>query len=231
MHAWHTPANVATTSLQGVFSHFHPIDAAQADNLSIHYAYTNSEYTFATIDGRVHHHKQGDGGAWSTAVKQVDFPGNFDANGIAYVRMGPITNYTYDRLDVLEYVIEAIPNDPGLSTAWLGSDGNGSSAAYETLEEAKQYPFRYTFPIVDPIEITRFTIVFNAVLRFETDGNDTRDPINTFRIRATTNLLLPLETWENLPVESNSRTNEQNYLSLSNPPGFQRYFAVEPLWP
>lgn len=231
MHAWHTPANVATTSLQGVFSHFHPIDAAQADNLYIHYAYTNSEYTFATIDGRVHHHKQGAGGAWSTAVKQVDFPGNFDASGVAYVRMGPITNYTYKRLDVLEYVIEAIPNDPSLATAWLGSDGNGSSAAYETLEEAKLYPFRYTFPIVDPIEITRFTIVSNAVLRFETDGNDTRDPIVTFSIRSTTNLLLPLAAWDSLPVQSNSRTNEQNYLSLSNPPGFQRYFAVEPLWP
>ena len=231
MHAWHTPANVATTSLQGVFSHFHPIDAAQADNLYIHYAYTNSEYTFATIDGRVHHHKQGDGGAWSTAVKQVDFPGNFDANGIAYLRMGPITNYTYDRLDVLEYVIEAIPNDPLLATAWLGSDGNGSSTAYATLEEAKQYPFRYTFPIVDPIEITKFVIVSNTVLRFETDGNDTRDPIVTFSIRSTTNLLLPVAAWESLPVQSNSRTNEQNYLSLSNPPGFQRYFAVEPLWP
>ena len=231
MRAWHTPANVATTSLQGVFSHFHPIDAAQADNLYIHYAYTNSEYTFATIDGRVHHHKQGAGGAWSTAVKQVDFPGNFDASGVAYVRMGPITNYTYKRLDVLEYVIEAIPNDPSLATAWLGSDGNGSSTAYATLEEAQQYPFRYTFPIVDPIEITRFVVVSNTVLRFETDGNDTRDPIVTFSIRSTTNLLLPLAAWDSLPVQSNSRTNEMNYLSLSNPPGFQRYFAVEPLWP
>ena len=85
--------------------------------------------------------------------------------------------------------------------------------------------------IVDPIEITKFVVVSNTVLRFETDGNDTRDPIVTFSIRSTTNLLLPLAAWDSLPVQSNSRTNEQNYLSLSNPPGFQRYYAVEPLWP
>ena len=133
---------------------------------------------------------------------------------------------------MLEIVHDVAPNAQlYFATAWLGSDGNGSSAAYETLEEAQQYPFRYTFPIVDPIEITRFTIVSNAVLRFETDGNVTRDPIVTFSIRSTTNLLLPLAAWDSLPVQSNSRTNEMNYLSLSNPPGFQRYFAVEPLWP
>ena len=28
-----------------------------------------------------------------------------------------------------------------------------------------------------------------------------------------------------------AQTNEQNYITLTNPPGLNRYFAIEPLWP
>ena len=228
MRAWHTPAAFAETALQGNFHHFHPVDAAQSDTLFIHYAYTNSDFNYASIDGRVHHRKQG-AASWSTALKQVDFPGNYDTNGIAYLRAG-IPAYAYKRLDTLEYVIEAIPNKVTLSTAYLGTDGSGSSMVYDSLDQAKLHPFRYTFPIADPIEITRIA-VSNAVVRLVTDGNDTQDPIVTFRIRSTTNLLLPTSDWTTLPIQSMTRTNEQNYFTLTNPPGPRRFFAVQPLWP
>lgn len=230
MGAWHTPAAVAQTALQGTFTQFHPIDAAQSDTLYIHYAYTNADFTYATIDGYVHHHKQGGLGAWNTASKQVDFTGNYDTNGFAYLRTS-IPTYAYDRLDILEYVIEAIPNNPSLSTAYLGSDGSGSSTAYDSLEQAKLYPFRYTFPIADPIQITKMTIISNTVLRLETDGNDTLDPIVNFRVRYTTNLVLPPMSWNTLIPQSITRTNEQNYFTLTNPAGIKNFFAVQPLWP
>jgi len=230
MGAWHTPDAVADTSLQGTFTQFEPLHAAQSDTLYIHYAYTNSDFTYANIDGHLHHHKQGDTGAWSIANKQVDFPGNYDTNDFAYLRMS-IPAYAYDRLDTIEYVIEAIPNDAGLSTAYLGRDGLGSSTPYETLEEAKLYPFQYTFPIADIFEITKFTIVSNTILRLETDGNDTLDPIVNFNIRVTSNLLISTENWEPIHAQSVSRTNEQNYLDFTNPPGIKNFFALEPLWP
>ena len=229
MAAWHTPAAVAQTSLQGTFSHFHPIGAAQSNNLYIHYAYTNSAFAYASIDGRVHHHKQGAAGTWSTALKQTDFPGNFDTNGIAYLRT-VITNYTYDRLDTIEYVIEAIPNSPSLSTAWLGSDGDGSSTAYASLEEAQLYPFRYTFPIADPIEITGYGVSTNLI-SLVTDGNDALDPIIHFNVRFTTNLLTPVADWVPYVPQAIARTNEQNYLTVTNPGGLKQFFAVQPLWP
>ena len=232
MGAWHTPDAIAQTSLQGTFSHFHPIRAAQSDNLFIHYAYTNSAFVYASIGGRVHHHKQGSAGDWSISSKLTDFPGNYDTNGtgFAYVRMAAIAPYSYDRKDVMEYVIEAIPNNPSLATAWLGSNGEGSSAAYESLEEAKLYPFRYTFPISDPIEITKITIS-NTLVRLETYGNDTLDPIVNFNIRFATNLLIPTWEWPFIEPLFVSQTNEQNYFTFTNPPGGRNFFAIEPLWP
>lgn len=231
MGAWHTPAAIAETSLQGTFTQFSPSDAAQSDTLNIHYAYTNSAFTYASINGITHHHKQGATGTWNTAGKQVDFPGNFDTNGVAYLRM-TIPAYAYDRLDTLEYVIEAIPpGGSGLATAYLGRDGQGSSTAYTNLATAQLYPFQYTFPIADVFEITKFTIVSNTILRLETDGNDTQDPIQNFRVLFTTNLLTPPVLWNAMTPQSNSRTNEQNYLGLTNPPGIQNYFSIEPLWP
>lgn len=232
MGAWHTPTAVAQTSLQGIFSQFEPIHAAQSDPIYIHYAYTNADFNYAVIGGNVHYHKQGDAGAWLTAAKQNDFQGNYDTNGTgyAYLRMGPITNYTFDRLDTIEYVIEAVPNNPSLATAWLGSDGLGSSTAYTNLATAKLYPFRYTFPIADPIEIIRYT-VSNTVIRLVTDGNDTQDPIENFNVRYTTNLLVPPSGWSTLPILSLTRTNEQNYFTVTNPAALKRFLAVEPLWP
>jgi len=231
MSAWHTPDAVAQTALQGTFSQFDPIDASQADTLNIHYAYTNLEFVYSTIDGTLHHHKQGVGGAWSTASKQVDFPGNYDTNGTgyAYLRM-TVPAYTYERLDTIEYVIEADPNDAGLATAFLGSDGIGSSTQFETLEQAQEFPFTYTFPIADSFIITSFT-VDDTILRLETDGNDSLDPIVTFNIRVTTNLLLPTHTWGTTDIQSVTRTNEQNYFTFTNPAGIKNFFAVEPLWP
>jgi len=229
MGAWHTPDAIADTSLQGIFSQFDPIDAAQSDTLNIHYAYTNADFTYSSIGGILHHHKQGVSGTWSTVSKQVDFPGNYDTNGFAYLRM-TVPAYTYNRLDTIEYVIEANPNEAGLATAYLGSDGLGSSTPYETLEEAQDYPFRYTFPIADPIIITAFA-VSNTLLHLETDGNDTLDPIVNFNIRVSTNLLLPTHTWGTVNIQSVSRTNEQNYFTFTNPAGIKNFFAVEPLWP
>lgn len=232
MPAWHSPAALAQTSLQGVFHQLHPINAAQSSVLYIHYAYTNATFTYRIIGGRVHHHKQGTGGAWSIVGMQADFPGNFDTNGTgyAYLRMGPVTPYTYDRLDTIEYVIEAIPNNPAFTTAWLGSDGVGGSTNFASLAEAQEHPFRYTFPIADLIEITKFTRT-NTLIRLETDGNDTQDPIYNFRIRSTTNLLVPTHLWDAIVPQSTTRTNEQNYITLTNPPGSNRFFAIQPLWP
>lgn len=233
MPAWHNPNALAQTSLQGNFYHFHPNNAFQSSVLYIHYAYTNDDFTYSALGGRVHHHRQGDGGTWAITNKQADFPGNFDTNGTgyAYLRMGPIMAYTYDRLDTIEYVIEAIPpTGSGLQTAWLGSDGQGGSSNFISLGEAQASPFQYTFPIADVFEITRFTHS-NNVLRLETDGNDTEDPIVTFAIRATTNIVTPLQLWDTLWPQSVTRTNEQNYITLTNPPGSNRFFAVQPLWP
>lgn len=233
MPAWHIPGALAQTSLQGVFNHFHPLNAAQSSVLFIHYAYTNADFTYSAIGGNVHHHKQGLAGVWSIASKQNDFPGNFDTNGTgyAYLRMGPIPAYTYDRLDTIEYVIEAVPpSGSSLATAWLGSDGQGGCTNYESLTTAQQYPFQYTFPIADPIEITRMTRTNNLVV-LETDGNDVLDPIIHFGIRSTTNLLLPTHLWDDMVPQSIAQTNEQNYITLTNPPGLNRYFAIEPLWP
>lgn len=232
MAAWHAPAAIADTALQGVFCHFEPIAAAQSDTLYIHYAYTNAAFNYGVIDGRVHHHKQGSAGEWNIATKQVDFPGNYDTNGIAYLRT-TITNYTYDRLDTLEYVVEAIPNKSGWTTAFLGSDGAGSSTNYATLAEAQEHPFEYTFPIADDIVITKFTMALsNTVLRFETDGNDTLDPIDHFNVRYATNLLAPRDAWGTLVVQSIALTNEQNYITAVRLTNSVKYFyAIEPLWP
>ena len=232
MAAWHTPAAVADTSLQGIFTQFEPIHAAQTNTLYIHYAYTNSAFNYASIDGYVHYHKQGETSVWSTASKLADFPGNYDTNGIAYLRTS-IPSYTFDRLDTIEYVIEAIPNNPSLATAWLGSNDEGSSLAYASLAEAELHPFQYTFPIADPIEITKLTMsLTNTVLRLETDGNDTLDPIVNFKVRYTTNMLLPATSWSTVTVQSITRTNEQNYFNATRPTnGTKNFFAVQPLWP
>lgn len=232
MPAWHIPDALAQTSLQGTFHQFYPIDAAQSSVLYFHYAYTNANFVYANIGGQVHHHRQGTGGAWSIANKQADFPNNFDTNGTgyAYLRMGPVIPYTYDRLDTIEYVIEAIPNNPAFTTAWLGSDGAGGCTAFASLVEAQQSPFHYTFPIADLIEITKITRT-NTLLRLETDGNDTLDPIVNFNIRSTTNVLVPTHLWDAIAPQSNARTNEQNYITLTNPPGPNRFFSVQPLWP
>jgi len=233
MGAWHTPDAIAETSLQGTFTQFDPQHAAQYDTLNIHYAFTNSDFTYADIGGTLHHHKQGVAGAWSTAAKQVDFPGNFDTNGTgyAYLRM-TVPAYTYSRLDTIEYVIEANPNQAGLATVYLGRDTLGtSSTPYETLEAAQEFPFQYTFPIADIIEIIAYSRPTNTLSQLVTDGNDTEDPINNFQIRYTTNLLIPTEDWGFLPIQANARTNEQNYLDFTNPPGIKNFFAVEPLWP
>lgn len=234
MRAWHMPSAAAQTSLQGLFSQFHPYPPAQSDAIFFHYAYTNSEYNnYATIGGRVHHHKQGAGGAWSVAAKQNDFPGGFDTNGTgyAYLRMGPVNAYVYDRLDTIEYVIEAIPSgSSSQGTAWLGSDGLGSSTPYATFAEATNFPFRYTFPIADVIEITKLTRT-NTLLRIETDGNDPLDPIFNFNVRVTTNLVIPTWQWDVIVPQAVSRTNEQNYITLTNPAGSNRFFAIQPLWP
>ena len=229
MGAWHTPASMANTALQGSFFHFHPMNAAQSDTLYVHYAYTNATFNYADIDGRVHHHKQGGIGTWNMATKQVDFPGNYDTNGFAYLRT-TITNYTYERLDTIEYVIEAVPNKSGYATTFLGSDGSGSSIPYTNLVEAQQHPFEYTFPIADPIVITYFSLS-NTTVHIETDGNDTLDPIVNFRVRSTTNLLIPTYSWVTNAVQSMTRTNEQNYFTLTNPPGTRRFFAIQLLWP
>lgn len=234
MPAWHTPGALAQTALQNVFTHLNPYGPAQSDAILFHYAYTNADYDRLNLGGRVHHHKQGDGGAWNVLNNQTDFPGNYDTNGTgyAYLRMGPIASYTYDRLDTIEYVIEAIPpSGSSLGTAWLGSDGLGSSsAAYQSFEQATNYPFRYVFPIADVIEITKF-VYSNTMLRLETYGNDPLDPIVNFNVRSTTNLLVPTADWTALPIQSLARTNEQNYFTLTNPVSLKRYFAVEPLWP
>ena len=234
MHAWHVPDGGAQTSLQGLFTQRQPFGPAQSDPLYFHYAYTNSEYNnYSALGGRTHYHKQGAGGAWTVLAKQNDFSGNNDTNGTgyAYLRMGFITNYTYDRLDTFEYVIEAIPPaGSGQGTAWLGSDGMGASTAYETFEQATNFPFRYTFPIADVIEITKFTREA-TVLRMETDGNDPLDPIVNFYVRVTTNLTIPTWQWDVIVPQAVSLTNEQNYLTLTNPVGTNRFFAIQPLWP
>ncbi|MDD2239659.1 MAG: lamin tail domain-containing protein [Kiritimatiellae bacterium] len=232
MPAWHIPDALAQTSLQGTFHQFYPIDAAQSSVLYFHYAYTNANFFYANIGGQVHHHRQGTGGAWSIVGKQADFGGNFDTNGTgyAYLRMGPVIPYTYDRLDTIEYVIEAIPNNPAFTTAWLGSDGAGGGTAFASLVEAQQQPFQYTFPIADLIEITKITRT-NTLLRLETDGNDTLDPIVNFNIRSTTNVLVPTHLWDAIAPQFIARTNEQNYITLTNPPGPNRFFSVQPLWP
>ena len=232
MPAWHSPDGLAQTRLQGTFTQFFPLNAVQSDPLLIHYAYTNADYpNYGSLGGNVYYRKQGDGG-WNTTAKNPDFPGNEDSQtGYAYARMVAIPAYSYHRLDTLEYVIEAIPPDgAGLDTAYLGSDGSGSSTAYETLAEAQQYPFRYTFPIADQIEITKFSLTNNQVY-FETDGNDPQDPIVTFKVRSTTNLMTPTAAWGTIEPQSVARTNEQNYIIITNPAGMNRFFAIEPLWP
>ncbi|MDR0993780.1 MAG: lamin tail domain-containing protein [Verrucomicrobiota bacterium] len=228
MPAWHSPGAVAVTAQQGTFHLFEPLNAAQSQVVDVHYAYTNADFTYAGIGGVLHHRRQG-GSTWATADKIADFPGNYDSHGLAYLRMR-IPAYTYQRLDTLEYVIEAIPNRTGLATAYLGSNGNGGSTAYRSLEEAQDHPFVHTFPIADPIEITRMTLS-NSVVYVQTDGNDALDPIIRFRIRSTTNLLMPTDEWEQILPQAISRTNEQNYMRFPQPPGNARHFAVEPLWP
>ena len=106
----------------------------------------------------------------------------------------------------------------------------GASTAYETFEQATNFPFRYTFPIADVIEITKFTREA-TVLRMETDGNVPLDPIVNFYVRVTTNLTIPTWQWDVIVPQAVSLTNEQNYLTLTNPVGTNRFFAIQPLWP
>ena len=233
MPAWHDPEALAQTQLQGIFHLIDPSPAVQSRALFIHYGYSNLEFpTYAALGGKLHYRKQGEA-TWSTQNKIADFPGNYDTNdsGYAYAQLAPIPAYTYHRLDTLEYVIEVPPySGSGYDTAYLGVDIDGVSAAYETLDEAKLYPFRYTFPIGDTIEITRMAYTPTNML-FETDGNDTIDPINNFRIRSTTSLTNPPANWDIIPTHTNARTNEQNYITIPRPAGPNRFFAVEPLWP
>lgn len=233
MPAWHTPDATSLTRLQGSFTQFHPAHAAQSAPIFIHYAYTNASFPdYSRIGGKAHHHKLGSG-SWSENVKIADFSGNEDTNGTgyAYARMVAIPSYTYQRHDTIEYVIEAIPpTNSGYATAYLGSDGAGSSRAYETLEEAKLYPFRYTFPIADQFLITSF-VVSNAQILLQTVGNDPLDPIVHFNIRSTTNQLIPTGAWGIIEPQAVTRTNEQNYITFERPLEPNRFFAVQPLWP
>ena len=233
MPAWHDPEALAQTQLQGIFHLIDPSPAVQSRALFIHYGYSYLEFpTYSALGGKLHYRKQGEA-TWSTQNKITDFPGNYDTNdsGYAYAQMAPIPAYTYHRLDTLEYVIEVPPySGSGYDTAYLGVDIDGVSAAYETLEEAKLYPFRYTFPIGDTIEITRMAYTPTNML-FETDGNDTIDPILRFQIRSTTSLTNPTADWDIISTLTNARTNEQNYITIPRPAGPNRFFAVEPLWP
>jgi hypothetical protein len=142
--------------------------------------------------------------------------------------MGPISPYTYDRLDTIEYVIEAIPpSGSGLQTAWIGSDGAGGFTNYLSLAEAQQSPFQYTFPIADIIEITRFirTNTLNPLKPTATTPGidcEIQHPLHHNRYPTICGCHAPLSV---------AQTNEQNYITLTNPPGLNRFFAVQPLWP
>lgn len=232
-YAWHhqaleiTPLN---TNDVPPFFMLAPYPPAHLDTISVYYGYSNASYTLP--DGVLYHRVSGSGGAWALLNMNIRI-GSLDSNGHAYVR-AEIPPHTYNRLQTLEYIIQVNANESGIETVYLGSDvGDGNlSTVYTNYDEAVDHPFTYLVPISDRIYITNF---FNTATSwvFQTDGNDPVDPIVTFSIQTSTNLMTPTHMWNatNFSRSTNIYGQSMFHVPQNAADRPNLFFRIDPQWP
>jgi hypothetical protein len=180
----------------------------------------------------LYHRVSGSGGAWALLNMNIRI-GSLDSNGHAYVR-AEIPPHTYNRLQTLEYIIQVNANESGIETVYLGSDvGDGNlSTVYTNYDEAVDHPFTYLVPISDRIYITNF---FNTATSwvFQTDGNDPVDPIVTFSIQTSTNLMTPTHMWNatNFSRSTNIYGQSMFHVPQNAADRPNLFFRIDPQWP
>jgi hypothetical protein len=234
-HAWHTQALEITPVNTNDVPAFHMFDPARGghfEDLHVYYGYTNAAYP--NTYGILYHREGGIDAVW--AMEPMDIrDGSLDADGHAYA-FGTIPAYTYRRLQTIEYFIWVAPNQSGISPVFIGADEDdlNLTTVYTNQAGAEAHPFTYLVPIADPIVVTNFVVSSSNVV-FQTDGNDPIDPLVTFAIRTTTNLLTPTQAWQTNVVSFTAVSNIYGQFTFTiqqaptNRP--KLFYRINPLWP
>ena len=231
--AWHVPGQwVAPLDTNQVppFFQFNPAGAGHFDAIDIYSGYTNASYPNPT---GILFHRPGAGAAPWTPVAMNVCTGSLDADGHAYVS-GRIPAHAYQRLQILEYIVEIDPHANGLDPVYLGSDAGdpGVSAAFTSFAEAEAHPFAYSIPIADSIAITNLLVGASNII-LQTTGNDPADPITNFHVKFTTDLLLPTNEWTgtHFTAAKDILSNDSFEVQTDTSIWPKIFFRVDPLWP
>ncbi len=185
--AWHTQSQrivPANTNLVAPFYMLDPWPPGHFDPFGIYYGFVAASYPSAA--GTLYH-RASTGGGWDMLGMNIRVGAGEGANGYVWAQ---IPDHAYDRLQVVQYVIEVDPNKDGVLNAYLGSDGDGNnvSTIYTNLAAAQASPFTYAIPIADVFYITNMAVAATNVTLW-TDGNDFEAPITNFYVQFTTNAL------------------------------------------
>ena len=184
--AWHTQSQrivPANTNLVAPFYMLDPWPPGHFDPFGIYYGFVAASYPSAA--GTLYHRAAG--GGWNVLPMQIRVGAGDGPNGYVWAQ---IPDHAYDRLQVVQYVIEVDPNKDGVLNAYLGSDGDGNnvSTIYTNLAAAEASPFTYAIPIADVFYITNLAVSATNVTLW-TDGNDFVDPVVNFYVQFATNAL------------------------------------------
>ena len=183
---WHIPSLLITplnTNVVPPFTMLDPLGAQNHDSLGIHYGYSTTNYDFP--NGTLYYRQSGYP-SWSSLPMSIR-QGSIDSNNDAYVAATiPIRAFT--RGTTIEYVIQANPNETGISTAYIGLDTTNDFELFETLSEAQAMPFVFTYTIRSSIYITNMSTNATSWI-FHTDGNDIIEPFVNFNVQVNTNAL------------------------------------------
>lgn len=231
--AWHTPSQLITPVNTNDVPPFHMLDPyppAHFDIIGIYYGYTNALYP--SPRGTLYHRQGGSGSAWAPLNMNIR-EGSLDPADRAYV-FAEIPAHTYRRLQTIEYVIEVDANTAGVSSSFLGSDAGGQnlSTVYTNFNDAELHPFTYQVPIADQIYVTNFYSTVGSWI-LQTDGNDPIDPLVTFSIRTTTNLMTPTHLWAATNFSRTTNIYGQSTFTVPKDAGTKRqlFYRIDPQWP
>ena len=240
---WHVPGVLVTPQNSNVPAFYmrDPAHAQSKSNLFIAFGYPKTNYTLPV--GTLHHRKTGQ--AWSEAAMSP-LSESLDAASNAYVR-GTIPLRTYSRGSSIEYVIEASAGS-GTVTTFIGADPTNDFALFETLAEATNSPFLYTYEVHPEIVITNMATNSTSWVLY-TAGNEppSLEPFTSFKIYASSNLLstgygyttgfVATNVWTNNPIwVTNAFTNSavddfgQNVFVIPKSSTRARFYRIHALW-
>jgi len=182
---WHIPAEyiIPVNTNVAPFYMRDPLAAQNHDPLGIHYGYATTNYP---LPNGTLYYRQAGYPSWDSLPMSIR-SGSADSNGDAYVA-ATIPTRTFTRGTSIEYVMQANPNETGISTAYIGGGTTNDYELFETLSEAQATPFAFTYAIRSDIFITNMTANATSWV-LNTMGNDIIEPFTNFKVEVNTNAL------------------------------------------